>query len=84
MKRKHQKTLELIFTRPTSGSVKWKSIEGLFIDLGGEIDEREGSRISVTLFGQVRVYHRPHPTPDTDKGAVASVRSWLKENGVKP
>ena len=84
MKRKHQRTLELIFTRPVSGSVKWDAIEGLFAELGGEIEERRGSRISVTLFGQVRVYHRPHPSPDTDKGAVASVRDWLKENGVKP
>jgi hypothetical protein len=83
MKKKHQKTLNLIFTRPVNASIKWKAIEALFTELGGEIEEREGSRISVTLFGQVRVYHRPHPSPDTDKGAVASVRDWLKENGVK-
>ncbi len=84
MKKKHQKTLNLIFTRPVNASIKWKAIEALFTELGGEIEEREGSRISITLFGQVRVYHRPHPSPDTDKGAVASVRDWLKENGVKP
>jgi len=84
MKRKHQKTLELIFTRPTNGSIKWKDIEGLFVELGGEVKERRGSRVSVTMFGQVRVFHRPHPSPDTDKGAVASVRIWLETNGVKP
>ncbi|PJF32860.1 MAG: hexulose-6-phosphate synthase, partial [Phototrophicales bacterium] len=28
--------------------------------------------------------HRPHPSPNTDKGAVASIRKWLKENGVEP
>jgi len=30
------------------------------------------------------VFHRPHPSPDTDKGAVASIRKWLETNGVKP
>ncbi|MDG1121802.1 MAG: type II toxin-antitoxin system HicA family toxin [Glaciecola sp.] len=84
MKRKHQKTLALIFSRPVSGNVKWKDIEQLFIELGAEITEAEGSRIGVRLFGDRRVFHRPHPSPDTDKGAVSSVRRWLESNGVKP
>ena len=52
--------------------------------LGAEVSEREGSRVGVFLFGEVRVFHRPHPSPDTDKGAVASIRKWLDEHGVKP
>jgi len=84
MKTKHKRTLQLIFSRPTPGGVKWPDIEALFTELGAEIGEREGSRVAVFLFGQVRVFHRPHPTPDTDKGAVASIRQWLNENGVKP
>ena len=36
------------------------------------------------LFGVVKVFHRPHPSPDTDKGAVSSIRKWLEENGVIP
>lgn len=48
-------------------------------------DQRtEGSRVGVFLFGEVRVFHRPHPSPDADKGAVASIRRWLDEHGVKP
>jgi len=82
MKRKHRKTLELIFARPVSGSIKWAEIESLFIGLGAELSERQGSRIGVRLFGERRVFHRPHPSPDTDKGAVASIRKWLKDNGV--
>lgn len=84
MRRKHAKTLEAIFARPTSGNIQWRDIEALFIELGAAITEREGSRIAVILFGQVQVYHRPHPKPDTDKGAVTSVRKWLESNGVKP
>jgi hypothetical protein len=84
MKRKHQRTLELIFSRPVSGSLPWLDIEALFLELGGEISESAGSRVAVVLFGQVRVFHRPHPSPDTDKGAVASIRNWLDEHGVQP
>ncbi len=84
MKRKHQKTLERLFSRPVSANISWRDIEGLFVALGAEVSEREGSRIEVFLFDEVRVYHRPHPRPDTDKGAVASVRDWLKQHGVTP
>ena len=84
MKRKHQKTLELIFARPVSANIKWRDIEALFVELGAEISEREGSRVEVFLFGEVRVFHRPHPRPDTDKGAVATVRKWLRANEVTP
>jgi hypothetical protein len=72
MKRKHRKTLALIFARPTSGNINWKDIEALLVALGAELSEREGSRIGVRLFDDRRVFHRPHPSPNTDKGAVAA------------
>ncbi len=84
MKRKHLRTLELIYARPVSANIRWADIEALFIELGAEMAEREGSRVEIFLFSMVRVFHRPHPSPDTDKGAVASIRKWLEENGVKP
>ena len=84
MKRQHRKTLELIFLHPASASIKWSDVETLFRQLGAEISEREGSRIGVRLFGERWVFHRPHPSPDTDKGAVVSIRKWFEENGVKP
>lgn len=84
MKRKHQKTLELIFARPVSGNVKWSDIESLFKSLGANVSEREGSRVGVKLFGEVHVFHRPHPTPNTDKGAIESIRKWLEKYGVTP
>ena len=84
MKQKHQKILELIYARPVSGNINWKDIEALFKALGAEISERKGSRIGVKLFGEIQVFHRPHPAPDTDKGAVSSVRKWLERNGVMP
>ena len=84
MKKKHQKTVERIYSRPTSGNIAWTEIESLFKVLDADVSERAGSRVAVILFGEVRVFHRPHPSPNTDKGAVASVRKWLEENEVMP
>ena len=84
MKSQHEKTLKLIFKRPTSANIRWKDIESLFQGLGAKVREREGSRIAVVLFEEVRVFHRPHPSPNTDKGAVESIRKWFESKGVKP
>ena len=84
MKRKHQKTLELIYKRPTSGNIPWTDIEAFFVALGADVSARAGSRVAVVLFDEVRIFHRPHPSPSTDKGAVASVRKWLELFEVKP
>jgi len=83
MKRKHQKTLEQFYTRPTSG-IPWKDIESLFKALGADVSERAGARVAVVLFGEVRVFHRPHPSSNTDKGAIASIRKWFELYEVKP
>jgi hypothetical protein len=84
MKRAYRKTLESVYSHPTSANITWKDIESLLAGLGAEISEREGSRVAVVLFGEVRVFHRPHPSPKTGKGAVVAVRKWLEQHGVKP
>jgi len=84
MKKRHRATLDSIFAHPVSGSIRWADMEALLGVLGADVSQREGSRIGVFLFGEVRVFHRPHPSPATDKGAVASIRKWLHEHGVKP
>ena len=85
MKRKHAKTLPLLFSRPVSVNIKHDDVMALLTELGGTIEtSRAGSRVGVVLFGEVRVLHRPHPSPNMDKGAVAAVRDWLEQHGVKP
>jgi len=65
--------------------VKHADAMALLIELGAEIDtSREGSRVGVALFGEVHVFHKPHPTSNMDKGAVASLRDWLEQHGVMP
>jgi len=84
MKAKHARTLNLIFSRPTPAGVQWGDVVGLLTELGAEFEEREGSRVAIIWKGQVQVQHRPLPRPEMDKGAVASLRKWLEEHGVKP
>ncbi|MBX3726488.1 MAG: type II toxin-antitoxin system HicA family toxin [Xanthomonadales bacterium] len=84
MKRSHRRTLERLFAHPASGNLQWRDIEALLRDLGADVSERAGSRVAVVLFAEVRVFHRPHPSPNVDKGALTSIRKWLEQHGVKP
>jgi len=81
MRKKHKKTYDSIHHKPTLASISWKDIESLFVALGAEIIEGRGSRISVVLNGQVAVFHRPHPQKEAVKGAVVSVREFLRLAG---
>jgi len=51
--------------------------------LGAEISGGNDSRVRVALNGVRAVFHRPHPQKETDKGAVVSMRRFLKEAGIK-
>ena len=81
---KHGKVLAAVFTDPIRDNIKWRDIEAMLKHHGADISEAAGSRGRVVL-GTVRaVFHRPHPRPTNDKGAVASVRRLLEAAGVKP
>jgi hypothetical protein len=82
MNKKHQKTLEQIFQNPVQASIAWRDIETMLIALGAEISEGNGSRVRIALNGIRAVFHRPHPKKETDKGAVISMRRFLKEAGI--
>ncbi|NOZ68037.1 MAG: type II toxin-antitoxin system HicA family toxin [Deferribacteres bacterium] len=82
MNKRHRKTLNTIFETPVRADIEWKDIEALFKALGAEITEGRGSRVRVALKGVRAVFHRPHPEKETNKGAVKSVRRFLKEAGV--
>lgn len=84
MNKKNLKTLKEIFKKPVPSDIKWGDVESLFENLGAEISEGNGSRVRIALNGVKAVFHRPHPKPDTDKGAVMSVRKFLENAEVKP
>ncbi|MBW2709715.1 MAG: type II toxin-antitoxin system HicA family toxin [Deltaproteobacteria bacterium] len=85
MKRKHRKTLELIFRKPVSGNVKWQEVVAILNAYGATIDEnRAGSRVHIELRNKDLLQHRPHPSPSMDKGAVAALRKFLALCDIRP
>jgi hypothetical protein len=84
MNKARQNTLRAVFERPTRADIRWAAIESLIRALGGEVIERAGSRVAARLNGVTAVFHRPHPRPETKKGAVDAVRQFLSNAGVGP
>ena len=84
MNSKHRKTLRAIFAKPTSPSIVFSNIESLIIALGGEVTEREGSRVKITLRGEQWRCHRPHPGKEAKHYQVEEVRELLERVGELP
>lgn len=83
MNKKHHKILQQIFHNPVHAGIVWRDIEAMLKALGAEITEGNGSRVRIALNGIRAVFHRPHPQKETDKGAVMSMRRFLKEGGIE-
>jgi HicA toxin of bacterial toxin-antitoxin, len=81
---KNRQTLTLIFADPLRSDVRWSDIESLLKALDAHLSEGRGSRIRVSLNGIDAVFHRPHPQPVTDKGALKAVRRFLESAGISP
>jgi len=84
MGKKHRRTLASIFEDPVRANIAWRDIEAMLDAAGEEITAGEGSRVRIALNGVRAVFHRPHPEKETDKGAVRSMRRFLKEAEVNP
>jgi hypothetical protein len=81
---RHRKTLRAIFVKPTSPSIIFNDIEALLVALGGQVYEREGSRVKVTIMGEQWRCHRPHPGKEAKRYQVEEVRELLERIGVQP
>lgn len=81
---KQRKTLKAVFTKPTSPSIVFADIEALIVGLGGEVHEREGSRVKILLNGEQWRCHRPHPGKEAKGYQVEEARELLERVGVKP
>jgi hypothetical protein len=81
---RHRRTLEAIFADPVRANISWSDVEALFAAAGASISQGRGSRVRVSLNGIDAVFHRPHPRREADRGAVRSVRRFLREAGITP
>jgi hypothetical protein len=84
MNSKQKKILSVIFEDPIRSNIQWCDIENLLKSLGAELSEGRGSRLRIVLNNVRAVFHRPHPSKETDKGSLKSLREFLFKAGVKP
>jgi hypothetical protein len=82
--RKQLSLVERIFQEPPPVTVRWAEVQSLLSALGADITEGRGSRVRLFLNGVRAVFHRPHLRPELDRGAVRSLRRFLREAGVGP
>ena len=82
MNKKHQKTLESIFSHPTPGNIEWRKIEALFIALGAKVIEGDGSRVSFVIDDEKGDFHRPHPGKEAKRYQVRNAKEFLNRVGV--
>jgi len=84
MNSRHQKTLAAIFSQPVPGNIEWRKIEALFIAVGAEIIEGDGSRVSFIINNEKGDFHRPHPGKEAKRYQVRNAMEFLSRAGVQP
>lgn len=84
MNNRYRKILDSIFRTPTSASQVFTDIEALVLYLGGQVQEREGSRVKLILGDQLWRCHRPHPGKEAKRYQVEEAREFLLRAGVQP
>jgi hypothetical protein len=84
VKAAHRKTLEAIFSNPIPKSLEWRRIEALFVALGCEVMEGNGSRVAFRRNGKRADFHRPHPQKEAKPYQVKAAREFLELLGERP
>lgn len=84
MNRKQKRVLTAVFRKPTSGTIAWAAIEGLFIAVGCEVIEGKGSRVRFAKDGMIATFHRPHPEKEAKKYQVEDACAYLIRLGIEP
>ena len=83
MNHRHRKVLQAIFAHPVNTNLNFRDVEGVFTELGAEIDNKTGGRIGVTLNGHSAAFHHTtgHSVPVDE---VVQVRKFLEGCGITP
>jgi HicA toxin of bacterial toxin-antitoxin, len=84
MSSKHRRTLEAVFDNANEASIRWNDMIAMLVYYGGEVLEREGSRVQVRLNGIPAFLHKPHPGKELKPWAVRYLRAFLIRAGLTP
>ena len=79
-----QRTLVALFSVPSPFTLEWRRIESLFIALGAQLVEGNGSRVRFELNGVIASFHRPHPHKEAKPYQIKDAKEFLLEAGIQP
>ncbi len=82
LNKKHQRTLDAIFSPQVPATLQWRRIESLFMALGATKAEGRGSSVTFKLKDKEAMFHRPHPRKESRRYQVREAREFLKEVGI--
>ena len=84
LSKKHQRTLEAIFSTQVPATLQWRRIEALFIALGATKKEGGGSIVTFKLKDESALFHRPHPQKEAKRYHIRKAREFLEQVGITP
>ena len=77
----HRKTVEKLFTHPTSHNIQWHDVLSL-LNAVADVDEVNEGRFKVTLGPETETFAAPRG-PDIDTQMVVDLRRMLKGAGIE-
>ena len=84
LSKKHQRTLEAIFSTQVPTTLQWRRIEALFIALGATKKEGGGSIVTFKLKDEDALFHRPHPQKEAKRYHIRKAREFLEQVRITP
>ena len=84
LNKRHQRTLEAVFSTQVPATLQWRRIEALFMALGATKEEGSGSSVTFKLRDKEAMFHRPHPRKEAKRYQVREARDFLGEVGITP
>lgn len=84
LNKKHQRTLEVIFSPQVPATLPWRRIEALFMALGAIKEELRGSAVNFELRGKTVTFHRPHPRKEARRYQIRRARKFLEKVEITP
>ena len=82
MNHRHRKVVHAIFAHPIPANLDFKEVQSTLKELGAEIEDRNGSRIAVSLKGHTVLFH--HAQHSVPKDEVVQIRRFLTDCGIDP
>ena len=78
----HRKTVEKLFTHPTSHNIQWHDVLSLLMAVA-DVEETHEGRFRVNLGDETQTFAAPKGG-DLDTQQVVDLRRMLKESGYEP